>query len=114
MSLKASQIKHDQITALLPSLLGSLLQSVQMPIILISLNPAIVFAQLLKPENLESFLTIHSALTSFAFTLHVSPGVGRAISHTAHPIAKVPVVSQQLSFPHPHALCCFLTRASGP
>ena len=46
---------------------------------------------------------------SFAFTLHVSPGVGRAISHTAHP-----VVSQQLSFPHPHALCCFLTRASGP
>lgn len=51
---------------------------------------------------------------SFAFTLHVSPGVGRAISHTAHPIAKVPVVSQQLPLPHPHALCCFLTRASGP
>ena len=30
---------------------------------------------------------------SFAFALHVSPGVGRTVSHTAHPIAKVPVVS---------------------
>ena len=51
---------------------------------------------------------------SFAFTLHVSPGLGRGISHTAHPIAKVPVGPQQPSFPQPHPLCSFLTCASGP
>lgn len=73
MSLKASQIKHDQITALLPSLLGSLLQSVQMPIILFSLNTAIIY--------LLSCLNQKTWSHSWQFTLRWHPLPSPSISN---------------------------------
>lgn len=73
MSLKASQIKHDQNTALLPSLLDSLLQSVQMPIILISLNIAIIY--------LLSCLNQKTWSRSWQFTLRWHPLPSPSISN---------------------------------
>lgn len=67
MSLKASQIKRDQDTVPVPSVLASLLHSVQMPVILISPNTAIIY--LLSGLNQKTW----SRSWQFTLPRHPSP-----------------------------------------